>query len=58
MDKTEKIKKLIEELNQEMKELSIPEQVIEREIKPFGNASHIILPKEFEKKKAIIIIKK
>ncbi len=36
----------------------LPEAVlIDREIKPFGNASHIILPKEYAKKKATVIIK-
>ncbi|HLC57203.1 MAG TPA: DUF2080 family transposase-associated protein [Candidatus Nanoarchaeia archaeon] len=39
-----------------MKKLGIPEEVIEKEIKPFGNASHIILPKEYENKKAKVII--
>ena len=36
----------------------IPQVIIQKEIKNFGNASHIILPKEYAKKKAIIIIKK
>lgn len=41
-----------------MRELSIPQEVLEKEIKTFGNASHIILPKEYADKKAIVIIKK
>lgn len=32
--------------------------VIDTEIKPFGNSSHIILPKEYAGKKAKVIIKK
>jgi len=35
----------------------LPESVSEREIKPFGNASHIILPKEHANKKATVIIR-
>ncbi len=40
-----------------MKEL-LPEAIKNKEVKPFGNASHIILPKEYAGKKATIIIKK
>lgn len=36
----------------------LPEAITDREIKPFGNASHIILPKKYAGKKAIVIIKK
>jgi len=36
----------------------LPESISDREIKPFGNASHIILPKEYAHKKATVIIKK
>ena len=36
----------------------LPESITNKEIKPFGNASHIILPKEYANKKAIVIIKK
>lgn len=39
-------------------ELNTDDEVIEREVKPFGNASHIILPQKHRKKKATIIIKK
>ena len=35
----------------------LPESVSDREIKPFGNASHIILPKEHANKKATVIIR-
>ena len=36
----------------------LPDAVTDKEIKPFGNASHITLPKEYSGKKAIVIIKK
>ena len=36
----------------------LPEAINNKEIKSFGNASHIILPKEYAGKKATIIIKK
>jgi putative transposon-encoded protein len=36
----------------------VPDSITEREIKPFGNASHIILPKEYAYRKAKVIIKK
>ena len=48
----------MKKIKQDMKALDIPEEVLDREIKPFGNASHIILPKEFANKKAKVIIKK
>ena len=41
-----------------MKIFNIPEEVLDREIKPFGNASHIILPEKYKGKKAKVIIKK
>ena len=39
-----------------MKKL-IPKSVSDKKIKPFGNASHIILPKECAGKKATVIIR-
>jgi len=39
-------------------ELNTDDEVIERDVKPFGNASHIILPQKHKGKKATIIIKK
>ena len=36
----------------------LPEAISGKEIKPFGNASHIILPKEYAGKKATVIIKR
>lgn len=36
----------------------LPESVKDAEIKRFGNAAHIILPKEYAGKKATVLIKK
>ena len=65
MEFSSKEKKKIEEMikslaiiNNSMKALNIPENILEKEIKPFGNASHIILPKEYTQKKARVIIKR
>ncbi len=52
------ISRLLKELQEEMKKLNIPEEVLDREIKPFGNASHIILPEKYRGKKAKIVISK
>jgi putative transposon-encoded protein len=54
------LKKLQEDVKKAygtMREL-LPEAIKNKEIKPFGNASHIILPKEYANKKATIIINK
>jgi|GEM_PF-2815826 len=56
-----KISKLVKSLiaiKSIMKTLDVPEEVLEREIKPFGNASHIILPKEYTSKKAKVIVRR
>lgn len=54
----EMISDLMGDLNKQLKKSQVPEDILERKVKSFGNASHIILPKEYEEKKAIIIIKK
>jgi putative transposon-encoded protein len=36
----------------------LPEAVKDVKVKRFGNASHIILPKEYSGKRAIVLIKK
>ncbi len=48
----------IKEIQEVMKILDVPEEVLDRDIKPFGNASHIILPEKYKGKKAKVIIKK
>jgi putative transposon-encoded protein len=50
--------KKITEINKLMKLLNVPQDILEKEIKPFGNASHIILPKEYKSKTAKVIIKR
>ena len=39
-------------------ELNTDDEIIQREVKAFGNASHVILPQKHKGKKATIIIKK
>ena len=53
----EKLQEDVKTAYDSMKKI-LPEEVKEREIKQFGNASHIILPKEYAKRKAIVIIKR
>ena len=55
---TDNLIKGIKNIQENMSALNIPEEILEREIKPFGNASHIILPKEYADKKARVIINK
>jgi len=60
-EEQKKISELIKSvkiINNIMKTLNVPEEILDREIKPFGNASHIILPKDYTNKKAKVIIKK
>lgn len=53
----EKLQSDVMKAYESMKKI-LPESITEREIKPFGNASHIILPKEYAYKKAKVIIRK
>ena len=61
---SKEIKVNLEKLQQDVKRAYdsmkkvLPESIRDREIKRFGNASHIILPKEYAGKKATIIIRK
>ena len=48
----------LEDIQKIMVRLNIPHEVIEKEIKPFGNSCHMVLPKKFKNKKARIIINK
>jgi len=52
----EKLQEDVKKAYGSMKKL-IPESVSDKKIKPFGNASHIILPKECAGKKATVIIR-
>jgi len=56
-DQISELVKCIIAIKKSMRTLGIPEEILEKEVKPFGNASHIILPKEYTNKKARIIIK-
>jgi len=53
----EKLQEDVKNAYNTMKKI-LPESITDKEIKPFGNASHIILPKEYAYKKATVIIKK
>lgn len=52
----EKLQEDVKNVYESMKKV-VPEAVKNAEIKKFGNASHIILPKEHAGKKATVIIK-
>jgi putative transposon-encoded protein len=54
----DELAKRITEINKIMGMLNVPEEIIEKEIKPFGNASHIILPKKYKSRKVKVIIKR
>ena len=52
----EKLQSDVENVYQTLKKM-VPESITNKEIKGFGNASHIILPKEYAGKKATVIIR-
>lgn len=54
--KIKELIKLIKKINEIMASLKIPEEILERKVKPFGNASHIILPRKYKGKEATTII--
>lgn len=53
----EKLKHDVKDAYESMKKI-LPEAIKDAEIKRFGNASHIILPKEYAGKRATVIVKK
>jgi putative transposon-encoded protein len=53
----EKLQKDVKTAYVSMKKV-LPEAIKNNKIKRFGNASHIILPKEYAGKSAIVIVKK
>jgi putative transposon-encoded protein len=53
----EKLQQDVKRAYESMKKV-LPESIKNTEIKTFGNASHIILPKEYAGKKAMVIITK
>ena len=48
----------MQQLHDHMKRADVPQEIMEKEITGFGNSAHIIMPKEYEGKKALIIVKK
>lgn len=53
----EQLQKDVSKAYKSMK-MMVPHAVKNIKVKKFGNASHIILPKEFAGKKAVVFIKK
>jgi putative transposon-encoded protein len=53
----EKLKHDVKDAYETMTKI-LPESIKDAEIKRFGNASHIILPKEYAGKRATVIVKK
>ncbi|MEK6895640.1 MAG: DUF2080 family transposase-associated protein [Nanoarchaeota archaeon] len=54
----EKLHKDVEKAYDTMRKI-LPEAILKnQEVRPFGNAAHIILPKEYINKKVTVIVKK
>jgi putative transposon-encoded protein len=53
----EKLQKDVKNAYETMRKV-LPSAIKDVEVKKFGNASHIVLPKEFTGKKAMVLIKK
>lgn len=54
--KIENLVKGIKKIDSMMKQVGVPEDVLEREVKVFGNGGHIVLPKQHLNKKVKIIV--
>ncbi len=54
--KIESLVQGIQEIDVLMKSIGVPEDVLEREVKVFGNGGHIVLPKQHLNKKVKIIV--
>jgi putative transposon-encoded protein len=54
--KIDSLVKGIEKVDVIMKSIGVPEDVLEREVKTFGNGGHIVLPKQHLNKKVKIIV--
>ena len=54
--KIQSLERNIRNINQLIKSFGVPEKVLEREVKSFGNGSHVILPKEHLNKKVRVIV--
>lgn len=57
-EKADKIKELLKEIQRIMKELNIPDEVLDRVVLPSGNSAHVFIPKKYLNKKVIVIIRK
>ena len=53
----EQLQKDVAKAYDSMKKL-VPDAIKNAEVKPFGGSSHIILPKEFAGKKAVVFVKR
>ena len=53
----EKLQEDVKKAYESMKKV-LPSAIKDAEVKKFGNASHIVLPKEYVGKKATVLIKK
>jgi putative transposon-encoded protein len=54
--KIERLDKNIQTIQKILNSLNVPEKVLEREVKSFGNGGHVIIPKEHLDKKVKIIV--
>ena len=54
--KIEDLKRQLQRINAILTDLGVSEDVLEREVKSFGNGAHIILPKQHVNKKVQIIV--
>jgi len=57
-DKADKIKELLKEVHKLMKELNIPDEILEREVSATGNSAHVCIPKKYLGKKVIVILRR
>jgi len=56
--KADKLKILLQEVEKLMKELNIPDEVLEKKITASGNSAHIVVPRKYLGKGAIVIVRK
>lgn len=54
--KVEDLKRQLEKIDGILSDLGVSEDVMEREVKSFGNGAHIVLPKHHVNKKVKIIV--
>lgn len=54
--KIEDLKRQLKRINGILSDLGVSEDVLERQVKSFGNGAHIVLPKQHVNKKVKIIV--